>query len=82
MLKTASLVDPANENPEQGDQEIQVGDQDEKEPAQKSHKSQNGQKWLNLKSGSVPKKQRPPEQRTLANEVRFLPLTLEEPLPN
>ncbi len=39
MLKTTLAVGPA-ENPEQGDQGIQMEDQDKKEPAQKSRKGQ------------------------------------------
>ncbi len=51
MLKIASAADPAN--PERGGQGIQVEDQGEKEPAQKSCKDQKGQKtaksheWIN-----------------------------------
>ncbi len=40
MLKTASLVGSASENPEQSGQGIQVEDQGEKKPAQKSRKGQ------------------------------------------
>ncbi len=43
MLKIISIVGPT-ENPEQGGQRIQVEDQSEKEPAQKSCKGQKGQK--------------------------------------
>ncbi len=39
-------------------------------------------KRLNPKSGSVPKKPRPPELRTSANQDRFSPPKLERPLPN
>ncbi len=39
MLKTTSVAGPA-ENADQGGQKIQVEDQDEKEPAQKSRKGQ------------------------------------------
>ncbi len=50
MLKTASVVGPANENPKQSGQGIQVENQDEKEPAQKSCKGQSkGQKTAKSK---------------------------------
>ncbi len=48
MLKTTSVVGPA-ENPEQGSQGIQVEDQGKKEPAQKSHIGQKGQKTAKSK---------------------------------
>ncbi len=79
MLKITSVAGPAK-NPKQGGQGIQIEDQDEKEPAQKSRK---GQKRQNPKSGSMLKKQKPPELRTLAaNQDCSLPLTLGGPLPN
>ncbi len=49
MLKTASAAGPANETLERGDQGVQVENRDEKEPAQKSHKSQitaKSRKWI------------------------------------
>ncbi len=47
MLKTALATGPANKNPEQGSQEIQVENQDEKEPAQKScKKTAKSKKWI------------------------------------
>ncbi len=78
MLKTTSVAGLAKK-PEQGGQGIQIEDQDEKEPAQKSRKDP---KTAKSKSGFVPKKQRPPELRTSANQDCSLPPTLEGPLPN
>ncbi len=49
MLKTVSVVGPINKNPKQGGQEIQVEDQGEKEPAQKSRKGQKGPKTAKSK---------------------------------
>ncbi len=40
MLKTALATGPANKNPEQSSQGVQVQNRDEKKPAQKSHKGQ------------------------------------------
>ena len=48
MLKITSVVGSA-ENPEQGGQGIQVEDQGEKKPAQKSRKDQKGQKMAKSK---------------------------------
>ncbi len=59
MLKTASVVGPANENPEQNGQGIQVENQGEKELAQKSCKGQKGQKtakskkWIRAKKSEA-----------------------------
>ena len=72
MLKTALAAGLTNENLEQGGQKIQVKDQGEKKPTQKSCKGQKGQKRLSSRSGSMPKKQRLLELRTLANQVCFL----------
>ena len=40
MLKTTSASGPKDENIDQGDQKIQLDDQDEKELTQKSYKGQ------------------------------------------
>ncbi len=59
MLKTSSAVGLTNENLEQGGQGIQVEDQGEKEPAQKSRKGQKGQKtakskkWIRAKKSEA-----------------------------
>ncbi len=81
MLKTTSAVGPV-ENPEQSGQRIQMEDQGEKKPAQKSRKGQKGQKTAKSKSGSGPKKQRPPELRISANQDRSSSPKLGTPLPN
>ena len=49
MLKTALPVGLTNKNLEQGSQEIELKDQDEKKPAQKSYKGQKGQKTAKSK---------------------------------
>ncbi len=57
MLKTISAVDPAK-NPEQSGQRIQVEDQGEKEPAQKSHKDlkmAKSKKWIRAKKAEASK---------------------------
>ncbi len=56
MLKTASAAGPANKNLEQSSQRIQVEDQGEKKPAQKSHKGQKGQKTAKSKKWIYVKK--------------------------
>ncbi len=55
MLKTTSAVGPV-ENPEQSGQGIQVEDQGEKEPAQKSRNGQKGQKTAKSKKWIQAKK--------------------------
>ena len=61
MLKTASATGPTNKNPEHGNQGIQVKDQDEKKPTQKSCKRQKGQKtakskkWIRTKKAKASK---------------------------
>ncbi len=56
MVKTTSAAGPANENPEQGDEGIQIEDQFEKEPSQKSRKGQKGQKTAKSKKWICAKK--------------------------
>ena len=56
MLKIASVVGLANENTERGGQKIQVENQDEKKPTQKSRKSQQmakSKKWIRAKKAEV-----------------------------
>ncbi len=80
MLKTASVIGPANENSEQGGQRVRVENRNEKELVQKSCK---GQKTAKFKSRSEQKKHRPPELITLAaNQDRSSPSKLRRPLPN
>ncbi len=55
MLKTTSVVGPAKK-PEQGSQGIQMEDQGEKEPTQKSHKDQKtakSKKWIRAKKAEA-----------------------------
>ncbi len=55
MLKTISVVGPAKK-PEQGGQGIQMEDQGEKEPAQKSRKGQKtakSKKWIRAKKAEA-----------------------------
>ncbi len=55
MLKTTSVVGPAKK-PEQGSQGIQMEDQGEKEPAQKScrgQKTAKSKKWIRAKKAEV-----------------------------
>ncbi len=40
MLKTTLVVGPANKNPKQDSQKVQVENQDKKEPVQKNRKGQ------------------------------------------
>ena len=49
ILKTASAAGSANKNLKQGSQRMQVEDQDEKKPVQKSCKGQKGQKTAKSK---------------------------------
>ena len=79
MLKTVSAADPINKNPEQGGQGVQWRIEMKKSKHKKVVKAK---KWLNLKSRSKPKKQRPLELKTLVNQVCSLLPTLGEPLLN
>ena len=56
MLKIALVVGPTNKNLEQDDQRIQVENQEEKEPAPKSHISQQmakSKKWIRAKKAEA-----------------------------
>ncbi len=81
MLKTTSVVGPA-ENPEQGGQGIQVEDQGEKEPAQKSRKGQKGQKTAKSKKWIRAEKAEASNTKNLGQSGSFLTFEARRPLPN
>ncbi len=77
ILKTTSVASPANL--EQGGKGIQVEDQDEKEPAQKSHKGQKiakSKKWIRAKKAETSR------AKNLGQSELFLIADIKEPLPN
>ncbi len=70
MLKTTSAAGPAN--PEQDGQGIQMEDQGEKEPAQKSCKGQKGQKMAKSKKWICAKKADASRAKNLGQSGLFL----------
>ncbi len=71
MLKTTSVLGPA-ENPEQGGQGIQMENQAEKEPVQKSRKGQKGQKTAKSKKRIWAKKVEASRGKNLGQSGLFL----------
>ena len=71
MLKTAPAAGPTNKNPEQDGQRIQVEDQDEKKPIQKSRKGQKGQKTVKSKKWICAKKAEASRAKNLGQSNMF-----------
>ncbi len=68
MLKTTLVAGPAHENSKQDGQGIQVEDQGQKKPAQKSHKGQKDQKTAKSKKWIHAKKSKSSQAKNLCSQ--------------
>ena len=78
MLKTTSVVGPA-ENPKQGGKKIQMEDQGEKKPAQKSCKGQKNQKIAKSKKWIRAEKAETSKAKNLGQSGLFLTVDARKP---